>query len=189
MKNTLKFLDNNLEKCIATVLIILMTATIFLEVIFRYCHVQAPWTEELARYMFVWMIYLGCSADVYKRQVAESHPISLGLMAFEKYVEEASDGKMQVECHYNGALGAGRELVESLMLGNMQMCEVTTSAFAGWTGEYSLLGIPYTIPSREVCLLYTSCMCFHIASASRCSFASMLCPAYALTSKIGFDRQ
>lgn len=57
---------------------------------------------------------------------------------------------MQVECHYNGALGAGRELVESLMLGNMQMCEVTTSAFAGWTGEYSLLGIPYTIPSREV---------------------------------------
>ena len=44
--------------------------------------------------------------------VAESHPISLGLMAFEKYVEEASDGKMQVECHYNGALGAGRELVE-----------------------------------------------------------------------------
>ena len=59
--------------------------------------------------------------------VAESHPISLGLMAFEKYVEEASDGKMQVECHYNGALGAGRELVESLMLGNMQMCEVTSS--------------------------------------------------------------
>ena len=67
--------------------------------------------------------------------VAESHPISLGLMAFEKYVEEASDGKMQVEVHYNGALGAGRELVESLMLGNMQMCEVTTSAFASWTGE------------------------------------------------------
>lgn len=82
--------------------------------------------------------------------VAEDHPISLGLKAFEKYVEEASDGKMQVECHYNGALGAGRELVESLMLGNMQMCEVTTSAFSGWTGEYSLLGIPYTIPSREV---------------------------------------
>ena len=82
--------------------------------------------------------------------VAESHPISLGLMAFEKYVEEASGGKMQVECHYNGALGAGRELVESLMLGTMQMCEVTSSAFAGWTGEYSLLGIPYTIPSREV---------------------------------------
>ena len=82
--------------------------------------------------------------------VAEDHPISLGLKAFEEYVEEASGGKMQVECHYNGALGAGRELVESLMLGNMQMCEVTTSAFAGWTGEYSLLGIPYTIPSREV---------------------------------------
>ena len=68
MKNTLKFLDNNLEKCIATVLIILMTATIFLEVIFRYCHVQAPWTEELARYMFVWMIYLGCSAAIRLRK-------------------------------------------------------------------------------------------------------------------------
>lgn len=82
--------------------------------------------------------------------VAEDHPISLGLKAFEKYVEETSGGKMQVECHYNGALGAGRELLESLMLGNMQMCEVTSSAFSGWTGEYSLLGIPYTIPSRDV---------------------------------------
>ena len=88
-------------------------------------------------------INLGCT-------VAETHPIALGCKAFEEYVEEASGGKMQVEVHYNGALGAGRELVESLMLGNMQMCEVTTSAFAGWTGEYSLLGIPYTIPSREV---------------------------------------
>ena len=82
--------------------------------------------------------------------VAEDHPLSLALAKFEEEVEAASDGKMQVECHVNGALGAGRELVESLMLGNMQMCEVTSSAFAGWTGEYSLIGIPYTIPSREV---------------------------------------
>ncbi|MCI8609672.1 MAG: TRAP transporter substrate-binding protein [Firmicutes bacterium] len=82
--------------------------------------------------------------------VAEDHPLSLALAKFEEEVEAASDGKMQVECHVNGALGAGRELVESLMLGNLQVCEVTTSAFAGWTGEYSLLGIPYTIPSRDV---------------------------------------
>ena len=65
--------------------------------------------------------------------VAEDHPLSLALAKFEEEVEAASDGKMQVECHVNGALGAGRELVESLMLGNLQMCEVTTSAFAGWT--------------------------------------------------------
>ena len=82
--------------------------------------------------------------------VAEDHPISLGVAAFETYVEDASGGKMQVEPHYNGALGAGRELVESLMLGNMEMCEVTSSAFAGWTGEYNLFGIPYTIPNRDV---------------------------------------
>lgn len=82
--------------------------------------------------------------------VAEDHPLSMGLAKFEEEVEAASEGKMQVECHVNGALGAGRELVESLMLGNLQVCEVTTSAFAGWTGEYSLLGIPYTIPNRDV---------------------------------------
>lgn len=68
MKNTLNFLDRNLEKCIATTLIILMSIIIFLEVIFRYCGIQAPWTEELARYMFVWMIYLGCSAAVKLRK-------------------------------------------------------------------------------------------------------------------------
>lgn len=81
--------------------------------------------------------------------VAEDHPLSMGLYKFEEEVEAASEGKMQVECHVNGALESGRALVESLMLGNIQMCEVTTSAFAGWTGEYSLLGIPYTIPNRD----------------------------------------
>lgn len=68
MKKTLIFLDNNLEKCIATALVICMTIIVFLQVIFRYFHIQVPWTEELARYMFVWMIYLGCSAAVRARK-------------------------------------------------------------------------------------------------------------------------
>ena len=68
MKKALKFLDENLEKCIATVLIMCMSAIIFLEFCFRYFHVQAPWTEELARYMFVWMVYLGCSAAIKLRK-------------------------------------------------------------------------------------------------------------------------
>lgn len=68
MKKTLKFLDDNLEKCIATILVILMTIIVFLQIIFRYCHVQVPWTEEIARYMFVWMIYLGCSAAIRARK-------------------------------------------------------------------------------------------------------------------------
>lgn len=68
MKKVLHFLDDNLEKCLGTALVICMTVIIFLEVIFRYTEVKAPWTEELARYMFVWMIYLGCSAAIKLRK-------------------------------------------------------------------------------------------------------------------------
>jgi len=68
MKKVLNFLDNRLEETLCIILMICMTAIITAQVFFRYASIQMPWTEELARYMFVWVIYLGCTAAIRKRK-------------------------------------------------------------------------------------------------------------------------
>ena len=68
MKKVLRFLDKYLEESIAICLVIAMTVLITAQVIFRYCSIQVPWTEEISRYMFVWTIYLGCTAAIKHRK-------------------------------------------------------------------------------------------------------------------------
>lgn len=64
----LKFLDAKLEEYLMTVLTIVMTALIFLQVVMRYIFKDSPaWTEELSRYLFLWAIWIGASYGVKTR--------------------------------------------------------------------------------------------------------------------------
>ena len=61
----LKFLDEHLEKIFCVVFLALMSAIIVLQVFFRYVlNNSLSWSEELARYLFIWMIYIGISYGV-----------------------------------------------------------------------------------------------------------------------------
>lgn len=61
-----KTLDRCMES-IGVVLSLVMVAVIFMQVVFRYCLNNAlPWPEEMARYLFIWISYLGvavCMGD------------------------------------------------------------------------------------------------------------------------------
>lgn len=58
----LKWLDEKFEISICIVLMTLMTILIFVQVIMRYVFQSSLiWSEELARYMFIWLIYIGIS--------------------------------------------------------------------------------------------------------------------------------
>jgi TRAP-type C4-dicarboxylate transport system permease small subunit len=63
--NILKKLDDHFEESIAAVffsiMIILISIQIFLRYLFNYSIV---WSEELARYLFIWQIYLGASLGI-----------------------------------------------------------------------------------------------------------------------------
>ena len=60
MKKILKFLNDYLEETICIILMSVMTIIIFIQVIMRYVmHNSLSWSEELARYCFVWLIYIG----------------------------------------------------------------------------------------------------------------------------------
>lgn len=62
MKKILKSLNERLEITACVFLMSLMTVIIFIQVIARYVfHHSLSWSEELARYLFIWLIYIGVS--------------------------------------------------------------------------------------------------------------------------------
>jgi TRAP-type C4-dicarboxylate transport system permease small subunit len=68
MKKTVKWLDNHLEEAICGVLLSAMTIIIMLQIICRLTGLDVSWNEELARYLFVWLIYIGCAYAVKMRK-------------------------------------------------------------------------------------------------------------------------
>lgn len=62
MKRVLHWLDQNLEAALMIVLLAAATIIVFLQVIMRYAFDSSlSWSEESARYLFIWLIYLGIS--------------------------------------------------------------------------------------------------------------------------------
>ena len=65
MHKALRFLDNNLEKIICVTCLALMSVIIVAQVFFRYVLKNSiSWSEEIARYLFIWLIYIGISYGV-----------------------------------------------------------------------------------------------------------------------------
>jgi len=59
---TLKWLDENFEQSVSIVLMSAMTVILFIQVVMRRVFSSSlTWSEELARYMFIWLIYFGIS--------------------------------------------------------------------------------------------------------------------------------
>ena len=65
--NKLSDIVNFLVEHVVAILMGLMTVVVFLQVIFRLISGSLPWSEELARYMMIFMVYLGASVGVKKK--------------------------------------------------------------------------------------------------------------------------
>jgi TRAP-type C4-dicarboxylate transport system permease small subunit len=62
MKRALKFLDGHLEEYFVCLLMGYFVTVTVLQVVFRFfLKIPAAWTEETARYSFIWMTFLGSS--------------------------------------------------------------------------------------------------------------------------------
>ena len=61
VKRTLDRVDNflgRIENAICCVLIVVMSLVIFLQIICRFFKFPLVWSEELGRFMFIWLIYI-----------------------------------------------------------------------------------------------------------------------------------
>ena len=78
--------------------------------------------------------------------LADSSPNAQGLYEFEKYVEEKSDGRIDVQIYTAGTLATSDEInVEMVMSGGTEMCVSPTYVMAGKSDivEYWVTAYPY----------------------------------------------
>lgn len=56
----IRFLDDRFEEVLSVILLAVMVAIVFLQVIMRYVFkASLYWSEEMARYLFLWLIWVG----------------------------------------------------------------------------------------------------------------------------------
>lgn len=84
MKKVIKWLDEYLEMSICVGLMSAMTIIIFIQVVMRYVFQNSlSWSEELARYLFIWLVYIGIS---YGCKIMKHIKIDAALRLFPKKV-------------------------------------------------------------------------------------------------------
>ncbi|MDK2824770.1 MAG: TRAP-type transport system small permease protein [Clostridia bacterium] len=75
-------------KIFTLLILTLMTSAAFLQVVFRYVFkYPLPWTEELARFLFVWLTFIGSAAAVKsKSHIAMDLFVSMFPKVIQKYI-------------------------------------------------------------------------------------------------------
>ncbi len=66
-----------------------------------------------------------------------------GLLEFERLVEEASKGAIDVQVFSDAVLGTSKDMLEGLQYGTLEAAFVVTSAMSNFVPEYSLLDGPF----------------------------------------------
>ena len=71
------WLDKYFEEGLSAILLAAMSIVILLQIILKWFHMPLSWSEELARYMFIWLIYIASSYAVKKRSHIKVEILSL----------------------------------------------------------------------------------------------------------------
>jgi len=66
--NIIRWLDRHIEELLLTILSTVMVVVIFVQVVMRQLNSSLSWSEELARFSFIWLIYIGISYGVKKQK-------------------------------------------------------------------------------------------------------------------------
>lgn len=80
---------------------------------------------------------------------SESHPYENFAQAFKSYVEEKSNGRIQIDIFNSAVLGSETEMTESLRLGTLDFLVSTTSNSSSLIPEIGILGMPFLYRSTE----------------------------------------
>lgn len=100
---------------------------------------------------------VGCSAiggnDTRVVRIAhaqsEDHPEHKALVEFEKYVEEKTNGEIDVQIFPNELLGPQAQTVELTQTGAVDIALVGLGVLEGFEESYTVFNLPYVMDSRE----------------------------------------
>ncbi|WP_425236543.1 TRAP transporter substrate-binding protein [Ulvibacterium sp.] len=78
-----------------------------------------------------------------------THPVHKGILDMQTFVNEKSDGKLQIKIFPDGQLGTEREVLELLQIGSIAMTKVSAASMSNFAPEYKVMGVPYLFRDRE----------------------------------------
>lgn len=78
----------------------------------------------------------------------DSH-YGLGAKEFERLVEEATNGKVDVQIFASATLGNERDMIEGLSLGTLEMCISSTGPLPNFSKEFQVFDLPFIITDRQ----------------------------------------
>lgn len=71
----IRFINENLEKILLVTMLLIMVVVVFMQVVMRFVFRNSlAWSEEVARYLFIWQVWLGAS---YAAQKSEHMQVDL----------------------------------------------------------------------------------------------------------------
>ena len=99
----------------------------------------------------------GCGAVTDNKRIirvahslAETHPVHLGLLAFEEYIEEKFPDKYDVQLFPNELLGPSVKAIELCQTGAVDYVVSSTANLETFDNVYQIFSMPYLFDSTEV---------------------------------------
>ena len=75
----IRWLDKYFEEGFSALLLAAMSIVVMLQIVLKWFHMPLSWSEEMARYMFIWLIYISSAYAVKKRAHIKVEIVSLML--------------------------------------------------------------------------------------------------------------
>lgn len=82
--------------------------------------------------------------------VPESHFEVRGMRLFEKYIEEKTNGEIQVELYPSTQLGSDKEVLESIKVGIAQMNLPGPAVLSNFVKDFSIISLPYLFENVDI---------------------------------------
>ena len=79
----------------------------------------------------------------------ESHPISVGLRAFQDYIQEELGSEYEVKIYYNGIMGDNSQALELLQMGTLNLVATSGSNLESFDDTYKIFGLPSLFQNEE----------------------------------------
>ncbi len=79
----------------------------------------------------------------------KGHAITDACFVFKEELEKLTNGKVEVKVFPNLQLGGGREIIEGVQMGNIQMAESSLAPMAGFNKTFLAFNLPYLFPTRD----------------------------------------
>ena len=100
-------------------------------------------------FLFSGMVFAGTKKARISVCNSMTHPQTLGLMLFKKYVEEKTKGEIEIAIYCNSQLGGERESVEQVKSGALEMATASAGPLTTFNNKFMVLDIPFAFDSYD----------------------------------------